>query len=120
MTDLKTILKVCGVPTSFGDELTRDQIIYRIIDNALRERLLQEPSLKLSKCIEICKAAEAASSHLRDITNGNQDAAAISHVRKRGTGQRLRKAPKASDGPNHKPSNPPSFAPANHDHPHPE
>ena len=39
VTDLKTILKVCEVPASFENELTRVLIIYGIMHNALRERL---------------------------------------------------------------------------------
>ena len=53
------------------------------MDDALRERLLQKKDLTLSKCIEMCKATEAASSHLKAMSSGNQDAAAeISHIKR--------------------------------------
>ena len=63
ITDLKTMVKVCEIPASFINDIIIGQIIFGIMDNALRERLLQEKDLTLSKCIEMCKATEAASSH---------------------------------------------------------
>ena len=82
ITDLKTMIKICEVPDNFIDELIKDQVIFGIKDNALRERLLQERGLTLSKCQEMCMAAEAASSHLKAMTSGTQDLAEVSHITK--------------------------------------
>lgn len=114
ITDLKTMIKICEVPAVFTDELIKDQVIFGIKDNALRERLLQEKDLSLSKCIEMCKAAEAASSHLKAMTSSAHNTAEVSHITKskkfRG---RARKAPKTS-GANHKPASSASATPECH------
>ena len=113
ITDLKTMVKVCEIPASFINDIIKDQIIFGIMDNAPRERLLQEKDLTLSKCIEMCKATEAASSHLKAMSSGNQDAATeISHIKRRPREGHARKAPKTSFGANHKPASSSSAAAA--------
>ena len=39
------MVKRCAIPANFKDEMNKDQIIFGIIDNALRERIVQEKSL---------------------------------------------------------------------------
>ena len=59
ITDLKGLSKQC----EFGDlcdSLIRDRIVCGIQSNYLRERLLQEPELSLTKAIDICRASEVS------------------------------------------------------------
>jgi len=84
VTDLKTMIRLCEVPDNFTDELIKDQIIHGIRDNALRERLLEVHGLKLTQCIDMCKAAEAASSHVKSMKSHTQDSETeVSHVKAR-------------------------------------
>ena len=92
-TDLKTMSKICEVPDTFLDNFIKDQIIFGLRDNALRECLLQEKDLTLAKCIEMSLAAEAASSHLKAMTCATQDADVI-HITKKTRGH-ARKAPRS-------------------------
>ena len=92
ITDLKTMIRLCEVPDNFSDELIKDQIIHGIRDDALRERLLEIHGLKLTQCIDMCKAAEAASSHVKSMGSNKQDSAAeVTHIT---THQKRPKAPR--------------------------
>ena len=92
ITDLKTMIRLCEVPDNFSDELIKDQIIHGIRDDALRERLLEIHGLKLTQCIDMCKAAEAASSHIKSMGSNKQDSVAeVTHIT---THQKRPKAPR--------------------------
>ena len=59
ITELKGLSKQC----EFGDlcdSLIRDRIVCGIQSNYLRERLLREPELSLTKAIDICRASEVS------------------------------------------------------------
>ena len=95
LTDLKTMIKICAVPDNFADELVKDQIIFGITDNALRERLLQERVLTLLKCTKMCKASEAASSHLKAMASSKTDASVeVASVKNRTKGPASDKYPR--------------------------
>ena len=47
------------------DSLLRDKIVLGIQDSETRKRLLQERNLTLNMCMDICKSAEAAETHLK-------------------------------------------------------
>ena len=101
LADLKTMIKVCEVPASFGDEMLKDHIIFGIRDNSLHERLLQEKDLTLPKCTDMCKAAETASSHLKVM---NQDTSTeVCRMKKPAPRGQARKAPSNSSG-KHRPA----------------
>ena len=54
-------LRALAATCAFGplnDELIRDRIVCGIHNNAVRRKLLQEPKLSLSKCIDLCRATE--------------------------------------------------------------
>lgn len=53
--------------------MIRDRIFCGILDDCLRE-LLKESDLTLKKCMNYCKAAEAANSQLKDIFNHGAEA----------------------------------------------
>ena len=99
------MIKICEVPDDFIDELIKHQVIFGIKDNALREHLPQERGLALSKCQEICMAAEAASSHLKAMTSGTEDLAEVSRITKSKTPRcHTWKAHKKASDADHKPA----------------
>lgn len=55
--ELKKMADTCEF-TTLSDGLIRDRLICGIRDDALRERLLREPDLTLSKAVEICNLAQ--------------------------------------------------------------
>lgn len=62
---------------SFGalkEEMIRDRLVCGILDNGLRKKLLQEADLTLEKCMNYCKAAEAANSQLKEISSHGAEA----------------------------------------------
>ena len=58
------MLKTCNFCTCLTDSLLRDRIVLGTKDDHTRKRLLQERSLNLKKCIDICKSGEMAMAHL--------------------------------------------------------
>ena len=54
----RSLAKSCDFG-SLKDDLIRDRIVCGIRDNAMRKRLLQESSLTLNKCMDICRAVES-------------------------------------------------------------
>ena len=58
VTILRELVQTCGLceHESMKDKFIRDQIIFGIRDAALREKLLQERSLSLKKCLDVCRA----------------------------------------------------------------
>lgn len=51
------------------DSLIRDRIVLGIVDNNVRERLLQVPDLTLNKALEIARATETTQSQLKQMQN---------------------------------------------------
>ena len=49
------------------DDLTRGRIVCGVRDNSIRRKLLQESGLRLSKCVDICRANEATAAQLKDM-----------------------------------------------------
>ena len=71
-TAVRTLADTC----SFGnlkEEMIRDRLVCGISDNALRKKLLQESQLTLEKCMDYCRAAEAANSQLKEISSHGPD-----------------------------------------------
>lgn len=69
---IRTLADTC----EFGalkEELIRDRIVCGISDKPLQRKLLQESSLTLEKCLNICRAAEAANSQLKQISHQSPD-----------------------------------------------
>ena len=62
VTELQTLAATC----EFGDlkdSLIRDRIVCGINSQAMKERLLREPDLSLSKATDMCRASEISEKH---------------------------------------------------------
>ncbi|KAJ8017554.1 hypothetical protein HOLleu_44951 [Holothuria leucospilota] len=66
LTELRTKSKSCDFG-DLADSLIRDRIICGIPNNALRERLLREEDLTLSKAVQMCRAAETTRSQVKEL-----------------------------------------------------
>lgn len=71
-TALRSLAQTCNFAT-FNDELIRDRIVCGIRDNGLRKRLLQEPKLTLTRCLDMCRATESAVAHLKAMRADKED-----------------------------------------------
>ena len=72
------------------DTSLKDQIITGIRDTDLRERLLQERPLSLTKCLDMCRAAETASMQAKEMSQGA--VADVYYVNRRESEPRSRQA----------------------------
>ncbi|XP_064641934.1 uncharacterized protein K02A2.6-like [Lineus longissimus] len=78
LTDLRNKSKTCEYGT-LSDSLIKDRIVYGIRSNNVRERLLRERTLDLSKAIDICRAAELSKSHLENLNSSTSASANVSN-----------------------------------------
>ena len=67
----------CEYTTITPDEILRDRLVFGIRDAKVRERLLRETKLTLTKIDEICHAAESMMVQMKVVEDGH-DAAAVS------------------------------------------
>ncbi|KAG1652083.1 Organic cation transporter 1 [Nymphon striatum] len=67
VSKLRKLANTCNYGT-LQDSLIRDRIVCGITDNTCRKRLLQEETLTLEKCINICRAVESTSLRLKSMT----------------------------------------------------
>ena len=79
VTTLRQLTARCNFAHVTKEDLLRDRIIFGIHNPKLKERLLREADLTLSKCLEICRAAELSSAQLKKVTRLN-DSVTISAV----------------------------------------
>ena len=63
VTDVRTLARSCKFCDGCEDSLIRDRIVLGIRDNDSRADLLKTRNLDLGKCIDICRAAQSATSH---------------------------------------------------------
>ncbi|XP_028394385.1 uncharacterized protein K02A2.6-like [Dendronephthya gigantea] len=71
-----TVIRTLADRCKFGalkEELVRDRIVCGIRDNTLQKKLLQETSLTLEKCLNICRAAEAANNQQKQISHNTSE-----------------------------------------------
>ena len=66
MTELRILAATCNFEM-LHDSLLRARIICGILDSNLREELLKEQSLDLTKCIQMCRAAELSKARKKTI-----------------------------------------------------
>ena len=71
VTALRALAETCKFGT-LKDHLIRDRIVCGVRENAVRRKLLQESGLTLSKCVDICRAAEATSAQLKEMAPSQQ------------------------------------------------
>ena len=60
---LRSMLKTCDYCNTCEPSILRDKIILGIQRNDIREDLLKQGRLNLTRCIEICRASETAINH---------------------------------------------------------
>ncbi|XP_026737908.1 uncharacterized protein LOC113501095 isoform X1 [Trichoplusia ni] len=85
-----TDIKKLSVECEFGnlsDRMLRDKIVTGIIDKRLKDRLLRESDLTLSKAIQICKAAELAEEQVKKIANEPGMSNAVQSIKKKNVNQ---------------------------------
>ena len=61
MTALRQIADKCAFDVITPDDLLRDRVIFGIVDNKVRKRLLREPELNLAKTLDICLSLKVLS-----------------------------------------------------------
>ena len=64
LTDLRLKAQSCNFAT-LKDSMIRDQIVFGVEDNKVRERLLRETELTLAGAIKICQASELSHKHVK-------------------------------------------------------
>lgn len=69
VTELKSRASSCEFDF-LKDSLIKDRLVCGIIDETVREKLLQESDLDLNKAIEICRAHETSRQQSRNISSG--------------------------------------------------
>jgi len=71
VADLRRMSRSCAYG-DLEDSILRDRIVIGIRDDATRKKLLQVRKLDLKHAVDICKAAEAATMQLKEISHGEQ------------------------------------------------
>ena len=79
---LRSLASTCEFGT-LTDDLIRDRIVLGIRDDNARKRLLQEPNLTLSSCLDICRAFESSQAQSKAMQEP-VSAYAVSHKLKHG------------------------------------
>ena len=64
-TALRKLAASCDFDTITPDEMLRDHLVFGIRDSKVRERLLRESNLSLTKTDEICRASESMQSLMK-------------------------------------------------------
>ena len=76
---LRHLASSCDFKT-FSDKMLRDQLVFGLADDDVRQKLLQQKGLDLARCIELCRVHEALAVHARCMAA----AAEIHQVAKKG------------------------------------
>ncbi|UYV65238.1 K02A2.6-like [Cordylochernes scorpioides] len=82
LTKVKLQAKKCKFD-QMEDELIKDRIVIGIQNNDVREKLLSDPDLNITKAIQICVAAENANTQLREIKDRNESEPSISTIERK-------------------------------------
>ena len=82
VTALRQLAQRCAFGTITEDEILRDRVLFGIKNQQVRERLLREANLSLSRTMDICRAAESTAAQMKDI---NKMADGTIHVIKKST-----------------------------------
>ena len=64
VTALRKLAQTCNFCECLNDTLIRDRIVLGVKSKHLRERLLQDRKLTLSKRVDVCRSCEATSPQL--------------------------------------------------------
>ena len=71
MTALHQITDKCAFGAITPDDLLKDRIIFGTADNKVKERLLRELKLNLSKTLDICRASEKSQTQIKTVSEFN-------------------------------------------------
>ncbi|UYV63925.1 hypothetical protein LAZ67_2006034, partial [Cordylochernes scorpioides] len=82
LTKVKLQAKKCKFD-QMEDELIKDRIVVGIQNNDVREKLLSDPDLNITKAIQICVAAENANTQLREIKDRKESEPSISTIERK-------------------------------------
>ncbi|UYV69844.1 K02A2.6-like, partial [Cordylochernes scorpioides] len=82
LTKVKLQAKKCKFD-QMEDELIKDRIVVGIQNNDVREKLLSDPDLNITKAIQICVAAENTNTQLREIKDRNENEPSISTIERK-------------------------------------
>ena len=66
---------------SLKDDLIQDRLVCGIRDNGQRKKLLQEPKLTLEKCLDSCRAAEAAKLQVQDMSSQSKESSEVNTLK---------------------------------------
>ena len=100
ITNLRLIAKNCNYG-DLEDEFLRDRIVCGVTSEVMRERLLREEELTLTKALKICRAVEEAKKHVKLM--GEEPAVHEVNTRRKGKGNQRRKSSKSSQAGSTKP-----------------
>ena len=72
LTRFKVKIDMCeynkeGWPAAVRQELIRDKFVFGLIDDSLKERLIREASVTLTKAIEIAQRSESSKQQIKDM-----------------------------------------------------
>lgn len=68
LTDLRRLAANCDFG-AMKDRLITDRIVSGIYERRIKDRLLREDKLDIKKAIDLCRAAEQADEHIRQLTD---------------------------------------------------
>lgn len=71
-TGLLKLAERCDFQSITRDEILRDRLVFGIKDDQVRERLLRQSSLTLTKTDEICRAAESMAAQMKVVTDNSE------------------------------------------------
>ena len=76
-------LKIRAGSCEFGDQadkMVRDKLVFGVGDERVKERLLRESELTLTKAVDLCHAAESTNQQLREMTTSSQTQVDVNFV----------------------------------------
>ena len=91
VSSLRQLAANCDFENVTPDQLLCDRIVFGIADAKVRERLLRESDLTLTKCLDICRACEVSSVQMREVSKMHE--MTISAIGSGGEGLLLRTEP---------------------------
>jgi hypothetical protein len=68
VTELRKLIKSCDYG-QLEDSILKDRIVIGIKDDATRRKLLQTRKLDLAQAVDICRASETATKHLKEMAS---------------------------------------------------
>ena len=70
ITASRELIKTCDICEHMQDNFLKAQVIFGLQDATTREKLLQEQTLSLNKCLDMCRAAESATEQAKEMAAG--------------------------------------------------